>query len=44
MDGCRYGGGGVDSLLGGWRDLRQRLRVDERDRGDARYKAESLVR
>ena len=36
--------GRLDSLLGGRRDLKQRLRADERERDDARYKARSIVR
>ena len=36
--------GRLDSLLGGQRDLRQRLRVDKRERKNSRYKSKSLVR
>ena len=36
--------GGLYSLLGVWRDFFQRPRAAERERGDARYRAESLVR
>ena len=36
--------GRLDSLLGGWRDLMQRLREDKRKRDDSRDRAESLVR
>ena len=36
--------GGLDSLLGGRRDICQRMRVDKRGRDDARYRSKSLVR
>ena len=36
--------GRLDSLLGGQRDLRQRLRADKRERKNSRYKSKSLVR
>ena len=34
---------GIVSLLGGWRVLRQRLIVDDRERYDARYWDELLI-
>ena len=36
--------GVLNSLLGGRRDLRQRLREPGRERGNARHRAESLLR
>ena len=38
MDGRIY------SLLGGWKGIFQRLRVDKRERGNTRDRAESIIR